>query len=140
MPPLPRAVSHAVVAGGCAVGLLAGCTTQPAVNRRPHQGSASATLVNSVQQITVRAGDTYRFDPSTITVRPGTVRLILVNDGKGAPHDWSLIGVPGAAVPLTAAGHAKAFSFTAPVPGSYRFVCTIHQRQGQTGTLVVLPS
>jgi len=139
MLPLPRVVSRAAVVLTGAVALLAGCTTQASVNRRPHQGSASATVVNSVQQITVKAGDTYRFTPSTITVRPGRVRVVLVNDGQGAPHDWTLLGVPGAAVPLTPAGRATSWLFTAPAPGRYTFICTIHQRQGQTGKLVVLP-
>lgn len=123
------------------VGLLtAGCSnTQASVNRRPHVGATTAAAVDGVQQVTVTAGDTYRFDPSTITVHPGTVRITLVNAGQGAPHDWSLLGMPAAATALTPAGATESVTFTAPAPGTYTFVCTIHERQGQTGTLVVLP-
>ena len=31
-----------------------------------------------MQQVTVNAGDTYRFDPSTIIVHPGLVQVTLV--------------------------------------------------------------
>jgi plastocyanin len=122
-----------------AVLLTAGCSTTPSVNRRPHLGSATASVVNGVQQITVRAGDTYRFDPSTIIVHPGTVRVVLVNEGTGAPHNWSLVGFPAAFAPLSVAGQSTSATFTAPAPGTYTFECTIHSRQGQTGKLVVVP-
>lgn len=124
------AVVVAAVLGGCS-------NTQPSVNRRPHPGSATASLVGGVQQVTVEAGDTYRFDPSTVTVHPGTVHVTLVNTGKGAPHNLTFLGFT-AATSLTPAGHQQDVTFTAPTPGSYTFVCTIHRRQGQTGTLVVL--
>jgi len=138
MPPLSRVEQRAVAAVACAA-LLAGCTTQPSINRRPNGGAATATVVNGVQQIVVKASDTYRFDPSTITVHPGQVRIVLVNTGKGAPHNWTLTGLPGAATALAAAGRTQTTTFTAPAPGSYSVVCTIHERQGQTGKLVVLP-
>jgi plastocyanin len=124
-----------------AIGLivLAGCATQASINRRPHVGSASASIVDSTQQITVKAGDTYRFDPTTIIVHPGRVRVVLINEGHGAPHDWTLLDRPGGAVPLASAGQTTTSSFIAPAPGNYTFVCTIHRKQGQTGKLVVLP-
>jgi plastocyanin len=139
MPPSPRVLLPATAATCCAVALLAGCSnTQASINRRPHVGAATASVVGNVQKITVTTSDTYRFDPSTIYVHPGRVTVVLVNKGKGAPHNWTLTAVPGAATPLATAGQTEATSFTAPVPGSYTFVCTIHQRQGQTGKLVVL--
>jgi plastocyanin len=48
--------------------------------------------------------------------------------------------VPGVATPLAASGQTQSVTFTAPAPGTYRFVCTIHVKQGQTGKLVVLPN
>lgn len=128
------------VAAALATVALAGCTnTQPAVNRRPHTGTATATTVAGVQQVTIIAGDDYRFHPSTIVVHRGKVRIVLRHPGTGGPHDWSLTGFPGAFVPLTQAGETKSTTFVAPSPGKYQFVCTIHARQGQTGTLVVEP-
>jgi plastocyanin len=121
------------------VGLSACTNTQPAVNRRGHSGSATASVVNGLQVVTVTASDLYRFDPSTITVHPGRVEIDLVNIGKGAPHDWSLDGFT-AQTPLAASSQTRSVTFVAPAPGRYTFVCTIHRKQGQTGTLVVLPS
>lgn len=123
-----------------AAALVAGCTnTQPAVNRRPHTGTATASLVGVVQQVTISAGDDYRFHPSTIVVHRGRVRIVLHHTGTGGPHDWSLTGFPAAFVPLTQAGQTSSATFAAPSPGRYQFVCTIHARQGQTGTMVVKP-
>jgi plastocyanin len=120
--------------------LLAGCSnTKPSVNRRPQGGSATASVVGGIQQVKVTAGDTYRFDPATITVRPGQIKIILVNTGNGAPHDWSLVGLPGAATADAPGGASRSVTFTAPSPGTYQVVCRIHEKQGQTGKLVVLP-
>jgi plastocyanin len=137
---LARTLAGAAVAGVVAIS-AAGCTnTDASVNRRPQSGSASATLVNGMQQVTLDATDTYRFVPSTIVVHPGPVRIVLVNTGHGAPHTWSLTGFPADFVPLTPAGQTQAATFVAPAPGTYTFVCTIHVRQGQTGQLIVVPN
>lgn len=120
-----------------AVAALAGCSNQQgSVNRRPHPGSATASTVGGVQQIDVSTGDTYRFDPSRITVGPGTVRIVLHNAGAGAPHNLTFLDF-AAATPLATSGKTTSVTFTAPAPGTYQFVCTIHRAQGQTGTLVV---
>jgi plastocyanin len=136
---LVRVLAAALV-GVVALGVSGCSNTEAGVNRRPHSGSASATLVNGMQQVTVEATDTYRFDPSTIVVHPGPVRIVLVNTGHGAPHDWSLTGFPADFVPLTTAGQTQAATFVAPAPGTYTFVCTIHVKQGQTGQLIVMPN
>ena len=107
------------------------------MNRRPHTGVVTASVVNEEQQVEVQAGDTYRFNPSRIVVYPGKVRVVLLNVGKGAPHNWTLGDI--AATPLTPSGKQSEVEFTAPAPGEYTFVCTIHAKQGQTGTLVVIP-
>ena len=117
----------------------AACTNQQAsINRRPHPGTATASIVGGEQQVTVTAGDTYRFDPSTIVVHPGQVKITLENIGKGAPHNLTFLSLP-VATALTQSGTSGTVTFTAPAPGTYTFVCTIHRNQGQTGTLVVLP-
>jgi plastocyanin len=123
-----------------AIAVMTGCSNaQAPSNREPREGSATASEVDGVQQITVRTGDDLRFHPSTITVHPGMVKVVLVNQGQGAPHDWLLSGLNSDFVPLAAAGRTTSATFTAPSPGTYQFVCTIHEKQGQTGTLVVLP-
>jgi plastocyanin len=46
-------------------------------------------------------------------------------------------GLPAADVATTQAGRISSVTFTAPAPGTYQFVCSIHARQGQTGTMIV---
>jgi len=121
---------------------LAGCQSQSAINREPHTGSTTvaAPAPGAIQQVVITADQRDRFYPSTITVHPGRVRITLKHTGTGAPHDWSLQGLPAAHVPLTSAGEQNSVEFIAPAPGTYTFICTIHVKQGQTGTLIVLPN
>jgi plastocyanin len=95
---------------------------------------------DGVQSVEVDAGDDFRFHPSVINARPGPVRLTLKHVGKGAPHNWQAARLPGASVPLTTAGQSATTSFTIGRPGDYRFVCSIHETQGQVGRLVVTAS
>ena len=123
---------------------VAGCSnSESAPQKRPHAGSGTASDVNGVQQLTVTTGADLRFHPSTLVVHPGRVEIILKNVVKGGsggpPHNLLVSGLPGAFVPLTAAGDIGKVTFTAGKPGKYRFVCTIHVQQGQTGTLVIEP-
>ena len=133
--PFVRAAALAIVlvsAGGCA--------RDASVNTRPQVGTGTASEVSGVQQITLRSGLDLRFTPATIVVHRGTVRLILVNTSKpgaGPPHDVTFAGLPGANIPTTYAGRESSVTFVAPAPGTYHFVCSIHARQGQTGTLIV---
>lgn len=121
-------------------GTVACSNRDASVNRVPQSGSATASVVNGVQEVTVYVGDTFRFTPNVITVHPGMVRIVLVHQGTGAPHDLTLTDFPADFVPLVRPGGTTQATFMAPAPGSYTFVCTIHQTQGQTGTLVVLGS
>jgi plastocyanin len=140
---VPNSPLTRLLAGGClllAAAGLAGCQRQGAINREPHTGSSTATVSDGVQQVTLTTDQQYRFSPSTITVHPGKVRITLTHLGTGAPHDWSLDGFPADYVPLVTPGQTRSVDFTAPAPGKYTFVCTIHVAQGQTGTLIVLPN
>ena len=138
---LPRRWSR-VVGVALALALLVGCVSctnrSASINRRPQvDTTATASLVDGVQQITVYVDDTYRFTPDTITVHPGLVKVTLVHRGTGAPHDLSVQGFPVDFGPLVNPGGTSSATFTAPAPGRYQFVCTIHFAQGQTGTLIV---
>lgn len=120
---------------------VSGCQTQSPINRNPRTGETTASVgPGGVQEVIVTTGDDYRFHPSNITVHPGKVRIVLQHTGKGAPHDWALKNFSDAfSVPLINGGDTKSVEFTAPSPGTYTFVCTIHVTQGQTGTFTVLP-
>ncbi|MDT4918517.1 MAG: hypothetical protein QOI15_2814 [Pseudonocardiales bacterium] len=136
---LRRPIALAAVLAGMLLALT-GCVRQPEVNSRPHPGTDTASAVNGVQQITLRSGLDLRFTPSTIVVHSGVVRLVLVNSsdpGAGPPHDVTFSGLPAADVATTQAGRISSVTFTAPAPGTYQFVCSIHARQGQTGTMIV---
>ena len=122
-----------------AVVLTACSNQQSATNRRPQEGSSTASAVDGMQRVTVVVDDRFRFDPSTITVHPGKVTVTLVHKGTGAPHDFQVTGFPGDAVPLVQPGQTTSATFMTPTPGRYQFVCTLHVAQCQIGTLVVLP-
>ena len=135
---MPARRTAAVVAA--AVLGVAGCSnSQSPINSSPHTGTATASVVNGVQQVTITVGADDRFHPSTIVVHRGKVEIVLKHDPDGAPHDWSLTGFPAAYVPTATGGQIRTASFTAPSPGKYGFVCTIHSKLGMTGTLVVEP-
>jgi len=120
---------------------LAGCSNREAApNRRGHTGSATASSENGVQEVTLVVSDKFRFDPSTITVHQGTVKITLMHRGSGAPHDFSVDGAPADHTGLVRAGGTTSATFTTPAPGTYTFECTLHVAQGMTGTLVVLPN
>ena len=135
LPAVALTLAVALVASACT-------NSQAAVNKNPHTGAGTASATDGVQQITTTTSADLRFHPSTITVRPGKVRIVLVNKATasgGPPHNLQVTGLPGAFVPLTTSGQTQAVTFTAPSPGSYKFVCTIHVAEGQTGTLIVKP-
>lgn len=128
----------AALLAAATLALTACSNTEASVNRRPLSGSGTASMVNGVQQITLDAGDDYRFHPSTFTVHPGPVEVILHHTGSGAPHNWQLVGFPADFVPLVSAGQTSMATFQAPAkPGRYQFECTIHVAQGQVGTMIV---
>lgn len=138
---------RAVVLVGCAAALAAGsataCASAP-INRRGYSGSVAASTVGGVQQVTLTTGDDYRFHPSTFSVRPGKVEVILRNTGKGAPHDFQVTGFPTDFVPLAQAGATRHATFMVPpvthgAATKYQFACTIHKGQGQIGTMIVTP-
>jgi plastocyanin len=131
-----------VLALAAVLGVSAGCASQGAVDTQPHAGTEVASMSNGVQSVVVRAGVDDRFHPSTIVVHPGKVRLVLLNTAKkgaGPPHDLQFAKLPGADLPTVEAGYSASVTFTAPEPGTYSFVCSIHAVQGMTGKLVVKP-
>lgn len=143
----PMLARRRLVLVGAVVALVVGAAAcsnrRSSVEKNPRTGSATASSVNGVDELTISAGSDYRFHPSTVTVGPGRLRIVLHNTekpGQGAPHNLQVGGLSAASVPLAAAGQTRQLTFTAPTPGRYRFVCTIHQAQGQTGTLVVTGS
>jgi plastocyanin len=129
-----------MVAGGALLVALAGCgePDNPAADQSGQPDEVTLTPgPDGTQTVEVDAGDDFRFHPSVVNARPGPVQLTLKHVGKGAPHTWRAAQLPGASVPLTTAGQSNSIRFTIGRPGDYRFVCSIHEAQGQVGRLVV---
>lgn len=128
-----------VVAAAAVLIAVAGCgpgSEAPAQSSRPDEVTLTPA-VDGTQSVEIEADDSFRFHPSVVNARPGPVELTLTHVGKGAPHNWQAAQLPGASVPLLAAGESKSVRFTVGRPGNYRFVCSIHEAQGQVGRLVV---
>jgi len=134
----------AALAAGALAGIagIAACGTGDRPPRPPAQGPTEVTVTpgpDGVQVVVVNAGDDYRFTPSVINVSVGKITLTLSHTGRGAPHTLYGAQVAGMRVPLVRSGETRSITFTASQRGRYRFVCTIHEAQGETGTLVVAP-
>lgn len=99
----------------------------------------AASRGTSGQQVTVKAHDSMRFDPPTITVPVGQpVRVTLVNDGA-LIHD--LVLTEGVAQPVKAEANGKASAsatFTITQPGTFTYICAQpgHEAAGMKGTIV----
>jgi plastocyanin len=134
-----RAVRAAV--GVALLVAVAGCGGGDEGGGKPESARPDAVTLtpapDGTQSVDVDADDSYRFHPSLINAKPGPVRLTLHNIGQGTPHDWAAAEVSRASVPLIRGGETRDVTFTVSKPGDYRFVCTLHERQGQVGRLVV---
>jgi plastocyanin len=136
MPASTRRPARVAAFGATAIALLlASCTSS---SGRPDTGSTTAVDVNGIERVVIKTGPDRLFHPNTITVHPGTVRLILdnrIHNAAGEPHNLTFDTFAAGTVPLVRPGEHRAVTFTAPAPGRYQFVCTIHA--GMTGVMVV---
>jgi plastocyanin len=108
--------------------------------------ATAAPTTPAVQEITVRgieSGEQYLFDPKTINVRPGTVRVNFVNAGVERPHSFVLKTKAGDADVVNSdrveLGQSKLIEFTLTEEGTYKLLCTIrgHEDRGMVGTVNV---
>ena len=98
--------------------------------------AAGATAVYAQSTVNVNMAE-FAFQPSTITVAPGSVTFAMHNTGQ-FPHTLHIDGVDDDLAPALDAGQ----SATATVnlaPGTYTFWCPVdgHRARGMEGTLVV---
>jgi plastocyanin len=125
--------------------LLVGCSREPAVPpptaARPGVGEVT-TGADGVQEITLQTQDDYVFTPNSFTVRPGQIRLTLINVGKEMVHNFRFSPDSGPAaideeIDILPAGARETIEFEVSAPGEYPFECTFHVQLGQVGTMTV---
>ena len=130
--------------------LAAAVLTLSAAAPRAHADAPPATHVVRM----VMEGESARFDPATVTIRPGDrVRFVVAS---GAPHNVAFdpaktpadmqrllrAAMPDQMQPLSgklllAEGESYTISFAGAKPGRYEFYCLPHMGMQMKGTLVV---
>ena len=83
----------------------------------------------------------YKFDPSQITHKAGTITFFLENQGTTG-HDMKIVDSNGSAVQqsdLVQPGNEVEFTVDLKTPGTYPFYCSQpgHKDAGMTGTLQI---
>ena len=128
----------------------------PATGAAPATGGGAATAQAPTGQThTVRMigdGNTYKFDPATLTIKRGdAVKWVMVS---GGPHNVAFQNVPSAAsaqlsanmpnqqAPLSSPmlmqpNEEYTVSFAGVPPGTYNYICTPHQAMGMKGSITV---
>lgn len=115
-------------------------TTAAATGTAEPTGTAAPADDGSgeVVEVTVGTDDGAEllFVPDEVTVPAGTtVRLTFMNEST-VPHNLTFEGPTDAATAtIVDPGAEETIEFTAPDPGEYTFVCTLHP--GMEGTLLV---
>lgn len=97
-------------------------------------GTAQAGA-DGVQTITVTGDAQFRFHPSTIKAKPGKLKITLKTEG-GTPHDLE-VEATKANTGVVSGGEQKSVTVELDKPGTYKFVCTLHESSGMTGQIVV---
>lgn len=120
------------------VASVSGCT-----NREPRQVTkprptitATATpAANGVPHVTIVGDASFHFTPSVIRAKPGKLTITLRTSG-GTPHDLEVDGI-GKQTTLVSQGGDASITVDLPKPGKYPFECTLHNKLGMTGTILV---
>ena len=108
------------------LGLVVGCGTNAASNGRDSGGSTAAVPTSNTIVI-----KNFSFVPASLTVAPGT-KITVINEDQ-APHTVTANDKSFDTGVITGGQRGD---LTAPSkPGSYPYLCTIHQYM--TGTLIV---
>lgn len=104
------------------------------------------------ERITVKAEDSFKYDPASMTVPAGADVTITLENVGALEHSWLLTTTDIAPADVTeedvinggftgniAGGETGRVTFTAPEPGTYQFVCQIpgHAVGGMVGTFTV---
>ena len=124
--PLTALALAALVAGSC-------------VARPPGSGppGGSVALPPILVAVSTATGTERRFVPGSLAVPAGADIRLVFRNASDESHNLSFTGALESVRTRTImdAGERDELTFSAPPPGTYRFVCTIHE--GMTGELRV---
>jgi uncharacterized cupredoxin-like copper-binding protein len=137
--PLERPVVKLISIFVCVVllPLLVACSPAGASNATPGSAPASA----APQQFTVKALDTMKFDPPSLTARAGQPIQVTLDNGGQIAHDFAMTDGVAQPVSITAQpGQTATATFTIAKPGTYTYVCNQpgHEQAGMKGTLTIV--
>jgi AhpD family alkylhydroperoxidase len=95
------------------------------------------TFLSEIQvAIGTDTGAELKFDPTEMTVQAGAEVEVSFENRASVPHNLTFQEpITIATSTVVAPGSVEAVRFTAPAPGEYPFVCTLHP--GMTGMLTV---
>jgi plastocyanin len=136
---MPRTLSAAVIALLMLLAACGGSGAAPSTPAPPDSSAAPATPSNPGRvELTVGTdtGADLKFDPAAVTVPAGATVSLTFENRASVPHNLTFSEAPSAATStVVAPGASETVEFTAPDPGTYDFVCTLHP--GMSGTLIV---
>ena len=93
-----------------------------------------AGVDDATQVIRLKGGDSLKFDPAVIRVKPGRVRIVFVATGK-QPQNFTALGL-NANSGNVPAGTSATLELLVPKPGKYPFYNAYYQEQGMKGKIV----
>jgi plastocyanin len=130
-------MKHSLVIGFIALlPVLGACS--PSTATKPSDGAASGSA--TTQQLTVKALDSMKFDPPTLTAKAGQpIQVTLDNTGQTL-HDFSIAeGVSQPVKDTAQPGQKAVTTFTIDKPGTYTYFCSQpgHEQAGMKGTLTI---
>jgi uncharacterized cupredoxin-like copper-binding protein len=97
--------------------------------------------------------DEFRYDPESASAPTGAQVTVNFSNAGALEHDWMLVAegtdvntvtaenalMPEAHSGVLPPGESNSFTFTAPAPGTYQYICTVagHAPAGMVGTFTV---
>jgi nitrite reductase (NO-forming) len=116
--------------------VLAACSSATA--SKPSDGAASGSA--TPQQLTVKAMDTMKFDPPTLSAKAGQPIQVTLDNTGALVHDFSITeGVSQPVKSVAQPGQKAVTTFTIDKPGTYTYFCSQpgHEQAGMKGTLTI---
>ncbi len=92
----------------------------------------TATTQASGDEVVWLAMEDDRFDPKSLTIKAGQT-VTWVNQGA----DWHSVASFDGSFESAQVSPGESFSHTFATPGTYKFICKHHGRQGMIGQVVV---